>query len=73
MIFAAFDESGTRAAQPADTPRMRGAEGHPNATLFVVVIAPAGGTRAAIARRGDFGKSAFFGQLSDKPLLARTR
>jgi hypothetical protein len=34
------------------------------------VIVPADGTRAALQRNGDFGTSAFFGQLSDKPLLA---
>jgi hypothetical protein len=34
------------------------------------VIVPADGTRAATVGNGDFGTSAFFGLLSDKPLLA---
>src|SRR2546421_166225 len=64
----ALSMRGTRAAQ----------RGHaPNAGVLTAlaserssissVIVPADGTRAATA---DFGTSAFFGQLSDKPLLA---
>ena len=37
------------------------------------VIVPADGTRAATAANGDFGTSPIFGQLSDKPLLARSK
>jgi hypothetical protein len=35
------------------------------------VIVPADGTKAATAANGDFGTSPIFGQLSDKPQLAR--
>jgi hypothetical protein len=38
--------------------------------LYLEVIVPADGTRAATVRNGDFGTSPVFGQLSDKPLLA---
>ena len=38
--------------------------------LYLEVIVPADGTRAATVRNGDFGTSPIFGQLSDKPLLA---
>ena len=68
---------------PVSFPSMRGPRGarartgceclrhpHPNATLFWSVIVPADGTRAATVGNGDFGTSAFFGLLSDKPLLA---
>ena len=37
------------------------------------VIVPADGTRLPLQGNGDFGTSAFFGQLSDKPVLARIR
>jgi hypothetical protein len=60
MIFAAFDdtERAPRSVRTRPDAGCRGASA-PNATLFVVVVAPADGTRAATAR-GDFGKSAFF-------------
>jgi len=35
------------------------------------VIVPADGTSAATEGNGDFGTSPIFGQLSDKPALAR--
>ena len=35
------------------------------------VVVPADGTKAATVGNGDFGTSPIFGQLSDKPQLAR--
>jgi hypothetical protein len=37
------------------------------------VIVPTDGTSAATGGNGDFGTSPIFGQLSDKPLLARSK
>src|SRR4029077_3720776 len=41
-------------------------------SIFGVFIVPADGTTAATAGNGNFGTSPFFGQLTDKPLLAFT-
>jgi hypothetical protein len=46
---------------------------HPNATLFGVLLCLPTAPRLPLQGNGDFGTSAFFGQLSDKPLLARIR
>ena len=43
---------------------------HPNATLFGVSLCLPTAPGLPLQRNGDFGTSAFFGQLSDKPLLA---
>jgi hypothetical protein len=43
---------------------------HPNATLFAVLLCLPTAPGLPLQRNGDFGTSAFFGQLSDKPLLA---
>jgi hypothetical protein len=43
---------------------------HPNATLFGVSLCLPTAPGLPLQRNGDFGRSAFFGQLSDKPLLA---
>jgi hypothetical protein len=53
-----------RAAQHGHT--RAGAYGTRTRTQIYSIIAPADGTRC----NGDFGTSAFFGQLLDKPLLA---
>jgi len=37
------------------------------------VIVPTDGTSAATGGNGDVGTSPIFGQLSDKPLLARSK
>jgi hypothetical protein len=43
---------------------------HPNATLFGVLLCLPTAPELPLRGNGDFGTSAFFGQLSDKPLLA---
>ncbi len=62
--------SGTRAAQREGTHWMRGTAPRIERNSIWSVIVPADGTRAATVGNGDFGRSAFFGPLSDKPLLA---
>jgi hypothetical protein len=61
-----------RAPSSADTHRMRGCFRHsyPNAALFQVLLCLPTAQRLLLQGNGDFGTSAFFGQLSDKPLLA---
>jgi hypothetical protein len=46
---------------------------HPNATLFAVLLCLPTAPGLPLQGNGDFGTSAFFGQLSDKPVLARIR
>ena len=60
------------APRSADTHRMRGClrHPHPNATLFGVLLCLPTAPGLPLQGNGDFGTSAFFGQLSDKPLLA---
>jgi hypothetical protein len=61
-----------RAAQRADTHRMRVLwHSHPNTTLFGVLLRLPTAPGLPLQGNGDFGTSAFFGQLSDKPVLAR--
>jgi hypothetical protein len=43
---------------------------HPNAALFQVLLCLPTAPGLPLQGNGDFGTSAFFGQLSDKPLLA---
>jgi len=43
---------------------------HPNATLFAVLLCLPTAPGLPLQGNGDFGTSAFFGQLSGKPLLA---
>ena len=59
---------GTRTAQA----RSRGvlSTPHPNATLFGVLLCLPTAPGLPLCGNGDFGTSAFFGLLSDKPLLA---
>jgi hypothetical protein len=61
-----------RAPRSADTHRMRGClrHSHPNAALFQVLLCLPTAPGLPLQGNGDFGTSAFFGQLSDKPLLA---
>jgi hypothetical protein len=63
---------GTRAAQRADTHRMRGAYGISIRTqLYLQCYCACRRHQGCHWREnGDFGTSAFFGQLSGKPLLA---
>ena len=66
--------------QGAAFPRNRAACGHAPERVLAApasgrnsiwnVIVPADGTSAAAVSNGDFGTSAFYGQLSDKPLPA---
>jgi len=49
--------------QKADADRIR-------TQMSILVIVPADGTTAATAGNGNFGTLPFFGQLTDKPLLA---
>src|SRR6266498_1104474 len=60
------------ARRSADTHRMRGClrHSHPNAALFQVLLCLPTAPGLPLQGNGDFGTSAFFGQLSDKPLLA---
>jgi hypothetical protein len=44
---------------------------HPNATLFGVLLCLPTAPGLPLQGNGDFGTSAFFRQLSDKPVLAR--
>jgi hypothetical protein len=70
-MISAVSMSGTRAAQREHTHWMRGAyRTRIERNSIWSVIVPADGTRAATVGNGDFGRSAFFGPLSDKPLLA---
>src|SRR5438105_9670213 len=43
---------------------------HPNTTLFGVLLRLPTAPGLPLQGNGDFGTSAFFGQLSDKPVLA---
>ena len=43
---------------------------HPNATLFGVLLCLPTAPELPLQGNADFGMSAFFGQHSDKPLLA---
>lgn len=59
-----------RAAQHGHAPEQVLTAPAPERNSIWSIIVLADGTRAATACNGDFGTSAFFGQLLDKPLLA---
>jgi hypothetical protein len=75
MIFAAFDESKRAPRSVRTRPGcgvLRGIRTERNSILQWLLRLPTA-PGLPLKGDGDFGTSAFFGQLSDKPLLARTR